>query len=248
GRQPDQGLHELGRLLPDGSAGPRERHDHPVVVTTMKCRAFPLRQVRLNGGPFHERQEVHRRYLRSVEADRLLAPFRIQAGLEPRAPRYGGWESRDISGHSLGHYLSAISLMQAATDDAGLLERVQYIVDELALCQRANGDGSVLPVHKAAFAGVRAGKIEASPVALNGVWVPFYTLHKLLAGLRDAYRLAKSATSLEVARKVADWLDGVLSPLEPEQIQEMLRTEHGGMNEVLADLSADTGERRYLAM
>jgi len=214
----------------------------------MKCQAFPLRQVRLAGGPFHERLEVHRRYLQSVEADRLLAPFRSQAGLEPRAPRYGGWESRDISGHSLGHYLSAISLMQAATGDVDLLDRVRYVVDEVALCQQANADGYVLPVDKTAFEGVRAGTIEASPFALNGVWVPFYTLHKLLAGLRDAHRLAESTTALHVARQVADWLDGVLSPLVPEQIQEMLRTEHGGMNEVLADLSADTGDGRYLAM
>ena len=214
----------------------------------MSCHAFPLRQVRLTGGPFHERQEVHRRYLRSVEADRLLAPFRIQAGLEPLAPRYGGWESRDIGGHSLGHYLSAISLMQAATGDIDLLERIHHIVAELALCQQANGDGYVLPVDKAAFEGVRLGRIEASPFALNGVWVPFYTLHKVLAGLRDAFRLAGSTMALVVARSVADWLDGVLSPLTPWQIQEMLRAEHGGMNEVLADLAADAGDRRYLEM
>lgn len=214
----------------------------------MKCRTFSLRHVRLTRGPFQERQETHRSYLRSVEADRLLAPFRLQAGLEPRAPRYGGWESRDISGHSLGHYLSAISLMQAATGDTELQERVHYIVAELAICQQTNGDGYVLPVDKAAFAGVRAGKIDASPFALNGVWVPFYTLHKLLAGLRDAYRLVENSTALRIACKVVDWLDGVLSPLTPDQIQEMLRTEHGGMNEVLADLSADTGDSRYLVM
>jgi DUF1680 family protein len=214
----------------------------------MECHPFSIRHVRLTRGPFHERQKIHRSYLRSVEADRLLAPFLLQAGLEPRAPRYGGWESRDIGGHSLGHYLSAISFMQAATGDADLRERVHYIVAELAMCQQANGDGYALPVDKAAFEGVRAGKIDASPFALNGVWVPFYTLHKLLAGLRDAHRLVESRTAVRIARDVADWLDGVLSPLTSEQIQEMLRTEHGGMNEVLADLSADTGESRYLDM
>lgn len=214
----------------------------------MRCSNFPPQRVRLTAGPFHERQEVHRRYLLRVEADRLLAPFRLQAGLESRAPRYGGWESRDISGHSLGHYLSAISLMQAATGDEELLSRVYFIVEELDLCQRANGDGYVLPVDKEAFEGVRAGRIEASPFALNGVWVPFYTLHKLLAGLRDAYRLAGNDKALVIARRVADWLDDVLVMLSDEQIQQMLRTEHGGMNEVLADLSADTGDGRYLAL
>lgn len=138
--------------------------------------------------------------------------------------------------------------MQAATGDAELQERVHYVVAELAICQEANDDGYVLPVDKAAFNGVRAGKIDASPFALNGVWVPFYTLHKLLAGLRDAHRLAGSSEAMIVARKVADWLDGVLSSLTAEQIQEMLRTEHGGMNEVLADLSADTGDGSYLHM
>ncbi|BCU78077.1 beta-L-arabinofuranosidase domain-containing protein [Luteolibacter sp. LG18] len=214
----------------------------------MSLSSFSLDRVRLTGGPFHERQELHRGYLLGVEVDRLLAPFRLQAGLDPRASRYGGWESRDISGHSLGHYLSAISLMQAATGDAELLRRVHHTVAELALCQAANGDGYVLPVDKTAFEGVRTGRIEATPFSLNGVWVPFYTLHKLLAGLRDAHRLASSHDALVVAAKVADWLDGVLSPLTAEQIQEMLRTEHGGMNEVLADLSADTGNPRYLRM
>ena len=209
---------------------------------------FPLSQVRLLSGLFKERQDVHARYLMMIEADRMLAPFRQQAGLAPKAARYGGWESRDISGHTLGHYLSALSLLHASTGDEVVRKRVVYIVDELAACQEENGDGYVLPVNKQAFVDLQAGRIKATPFALNGVWVPFYTQHKVLAGLRDAYRLAGNGRALEVERGLADWLDGILSRLSDEQVQQMLRTEHGGMNEVLADLAADTGEERYLRM
>ena len=213
----------------------------------MKACAFPLSQVRLlDGGIFKERQDVHSGYLLSIEADRMLAPFRLQAGLAAKAERYGGWESRDISGHTLGHYLSALSLLVASTGDERARERVDYIIDELAACQAANGDGYVLPVNKQAFEQLRAGKIEASPFSLNGVWVPFYTQHKVMAGLRDAFRLAGNSKALDVERRIADWLGKVLAGLSAGQIQEMLRTEHGGMNEVLADLSSDTGDVRYL--
>ena len=218
-------------------------------MTPLKVEPFPLSQVRLvDGGIFKECQDVHARYLLMVEPDRLLAPFRLQAGLPPKAERYGGWESRDISGHTLGHYLSAVSFLYGSSGDERVRERIDYIVNELALCQEANGDGYVLPVNKQAFEELRDGRIHASPFTLNGVWVPFYTQHKVFAGLRDAYRLAGNATALQVERRMADWLDGTLAQLNEAQIQEMLRTEHGGMNEVLADLSADTGDQGYLEM
>ena len=212
------------------------------------AKPFPLSQVRLLDGIFKERQDTHARYLMMIEPDRMLAPFRSQAGLPPKAERYGGWESRDISGHTLGHFLSALSLLYASTGDNRALERVNYIVDELAACQEANGDGYVLPVNKQAFQDLRDGKINASPFALNGVWVPFYTQHKVFAGLRDAYRLAGNASALTVERRIGDWLEEVLGGLDEDQIQEMLRTEHGGMNEVLADLAVDTGDKRYLSV
>ena len=217
-------------------------------IPRFQAGAFPLSRVRLLDGPLKQRQLVHSTYLLMVDPDRLLAPFRIQAGLPAKGERYGGWESRDISGHSLGHYLSALSLLYASTDEVRFLERVRYIVAEVAVCQQAIGDGYVLPVEKRAFTDLRAGIVNASPFALNGVWVPFYTLHKLLAGLRDAWRFAGATQALEIERRVCDWLDGILCGLSETQIQEMLRTEHGGMNEVLADLAADTGDDRYLRM
>lgn len=205
-------------------------------------------RVRLLDGPFKVRQDVHLKYLLSVEPDRLLAPFRQQAGLPPKAERYGGWESRDISGHSLGHYLSALAHMHAATGDGRILPYIEHIVAELDLCQEANGGAYVLPVSREAFEKLRAGEIEVSPFALNGVWVPFYTLHKLLAGLRDAWRLCGNARALEIERWFCDWLEEILRPLNPAQMQHILQCEHGGMNEVLADLSADTGDPKFLRM
>ena len=199
-------------------------------------------------GPFKVRQDVHLAYLLSVEPDRLLAPFRLEAGLPPRAERYGGWESRDISGHSLGHYLSALAFLHDACGDERLKPLVELIVSELSACQEANGGGYVLPVDRTAFAKLEGGEIEASPFALNGVWVPFYTLHKLLAGLRDAWRLMGNSLALEIEARLADWVNATLSPLDGAQIQTMLTCEHGGMNEVLADLSADTGNPKYLLM
>ena len=214
----------------------------------LHANPFPLSAVRLLDGPLKERQDIHARHLHAIEPDRLLAPFLTQAGLPPISERYGGWESRDISGHSLGHYLSALCHLHAATGETWILPRIHHIIGELSSCQAANADGYVLPVNKPAFAALREGRIEVTPFSLNGVWVPFYTLHKLLAGLRDARRLASSATALSVARGLADWLAVVLAPLSPAQIQEMLRAEHGGMNEVLADLAEDTRDARYLAM
>jgi DUF1680 family protein len=194
-------------------------------AVTSAVQPVPAGNVRLLDGPFKERQDVLREYLLRVEPDRLLAGFREQAGLPAKAKRYGGWEAKDINGHSLGHYLSAVAWM-------GLRDRVDYIVDELAACQRAHGDGYVLPLPKRYFDDLRAGKVQAGGFNLNGAWVPFYTLHKVLAGLRDA----GTPKALEVARGIVRWLDGVLSGLSDAQIQEMLRCEYGGMNEVLADL------------
>src|SRR5450755_4428862 len=103
--------------------------------TYSKAEPFPLAQIRLREGIFKERQDVHARYLMMIEPDRMAAPFRLQAGLPPKAERYGGWESRDISGHTLGHYLSALCFLYASTGNEGVRGRVDYLVDELAACQ-----------------------------------------------------------------------------------------------------------------
>ncbi len=220
------------------------------ILAPLKAEPFALGDVRLLDGPFKHSQELDHQYLLALEPDRLLAWFRKEAGLQPKAPVYGGWESQGVAGHTLGHYLSACSEMYQATGDEKLRDRVNYIVGELALCQIANGNGYVaaIPNGKKVFAELALGDIRSQGFDLNGAWVPFYTLHKDLAGLRDAYRLCGNTNALVVERKLAEFIDRTLSGLNHDQMQKILACEHGGMNELLADLYADTGDQKYLAL
>jgi len=169
--------------------------------------------------------------------------------LKPKADHYMGWENETIAGHSLGHYLSACSMMYQTTGDKRFLERVNYIVGELKFLQDADGDGYIgaFPNGKKILENeVAKGDIRSQGFDLNGIWVPFYTEHKMMAGLRDAYHLCGNSFALEVEKRFADWLDGIVSPLNDEQVQKMLRCEHGGISETLADLYADTKDQKYL--
>jgi len=216
------------------------------------ARPLPLSAVRLTGGPLKHAQDLDREYLLKLEPDRMLSYYRQRAGLKPKAPGYGGWDGdgRNLTGHILGHYLSAASLMWAATGDARFKERVDYIVSELKQVQDANGDGylGALAGGKERFAEVARGNIRSGPFDLNGLWSPFYVLHKVFAGLRDAYRYTGNRSALDLEVKFAGWTEGILAKLDDAQVQKVLNTEFGGMNEVLADLYADTGDRRWLAL
>jgi DUF1680 family protein len=214
------------------------------------AEAFNPHVVRLLAGEFKTGQGIATNYLLSLEPDRLLADFRTEAGLPKKADPYRGWEAETIAGHSLGHYLSAVSLAWAATGDPEFQRRVNYIVAELAECQKAGGDGYIAAFKngRKVYAEVAAGNIRSSGFDLNGSWVPNYTMHKVLAGLRDAYRLAGNQQALVVSQKLADWLNNIYVGLTDEQMQKVLACEHGGMNEVLADLYADTGDERYLKL
>lgn len=215
-----------------------------------EAEEFRLEDVRLLDGPFKHAMMKDAEYLLRLDADRLLSGFRKEAGLKPKAEAYGGWESMTIAGHSLGHYLSACALMFAATGDVRFRERVNYIIAELEECQRANGNGYVaaIPNGKKIFQEVSAGDIRVKPFDLNGGWVPWYTLHKLFAGLLDAHRYLQSTRALGIAVKLADWADATVAKLNEEQFQRMLDCEHGGMNEVLAEVYARTGNQKYLQL
>ena len=219
-------------------------------LVPMQADPFQPSQVRLLPGLFRDAMERDKAYLLSLEPDRLLAWFRKEAGLEPKAQVYGGWESMSIAGHSLGHYLSACSLLYANEKDQQLLERVEYIVDELALCQEKNGNGYVaaIPNGKKVFEEISRGEIRSAGFDLNGCWVPWYTMHKVMAGLRDACLYCGNRKALTVLTKLADWADRTTANLTDEQWQIMLDCEHGGMNEVLADVYALTGDSKYLQL
>lgn len=223
----------------------------------IKLRPLPLDAVRLTGGPLKHAQELDAKYLLELEPDRMLAYLRIRAGLQPKAKGYGGWDGggRQLTGHIAGHYLSAVSLMWAATGDARFKERADYIVNELKQIQDAQGDGYIGALldkdgvdGKVHFQELCRGVINSGGFDLNGLWSPWYVEHKIFAGLRDAYRYTGNRAALDVEIKFAGWADTILSKMDDDQIQRMLNTEFGGMNEVAADLYADTGDAKWLAL
>jgi DUF1680 family protein len=211
-----------------------------------QVQPFDLADVTLLDGPFKAAMGRDTAYLLSLDPDRLLHNFRTEAGLPPKAPIYGGWENSGVAGHILGHYLSALSMEYRATGDVRVKQRVDYIVGELALCQEKNGGGyvSAIPDGKAMFADVAAGHGDG----VHRGWVPWYTMHKLFAGLRDAYLYTGNAQAKDVLVKLSDWAIHTTSALSDDQWQIMLEQEHGGMNEVLADVYALTGNAQYLAL
>lgn len=215
-----------------------------------KVWAFDLEDVRLDDGLFKDAMERNAAWLLSLEPDRFLSWFRKEAGLEPKAEVYGGWESQGVAGHCLGHYLSACAMQYAATGDETFKERAAYIVEELALCQEKNGDGyaGAIPEGKRAFAEVSRGEIRSAGFDLNGIWVPWYTEHKVLAGLRDVHVQCGNKQALDVMIKLGDWVYEITKNLNDDQWQRMLACEHGGMNEVMADLYAMTGDGKYLTL
>jgi len=208
---------------------------------------FPLKDVRLLPSPFLQAQETNRQYLLALDADRLLAPFRREAGLSLPKPPYGNWESSGLDGHMGGHYLSALSLMWAATGDGTVRERLDYFVQELKKAQAQDGYLGGIPGGREAWNDIAKGKLHADNFSVNGKWVPWYNLHKIAAGLRDAWRYAGNEDARQMLVKFADWTVSMTNALSDEQMQSMLRAEHGGMNEVLADVYQLTGDQRYLA-
>ena len=211
---------------------------------------FPLGDVQLTESPFKHAQDLLREYLLAHDVERFLAPFRAEAGLPEKAPSYPNWESSGLDGHSAGHYLTALAQLVATSGDEELQQRLDAMVAGLAEIQAANGDGYVggVPGGRQMWRDIAGGQLKAESFGLNGGWVPWYNLHKTFAGLRDAWRLTRHEQAREVFLRLCDWCDRFASTLTDEQLQNMLRTEHGGMNEVLADAYAISGDEKYLAL
>jgi hypothetical protein len=219
---------------------------------------FPLEAVRLRPSQYLTAVESNRAYLLSLEPDRLLHNYRKNAGLEPKAAIYGGWENDTIAGHTLGHYLSALSLLHAQTGESEAPRLVTYIVAELAECQAQSGDGfvagftrrrgDVIENGRLAMEEVRRGNIRARPFDLNGAWSPFYNWHKVMAGLLDADRFCSEKPAIDVASRLGVYIEGLFAGLSEPQVQQVLLCEYGGLNESFAELHARTGQGRWLAM
>ena len=222
----------------------------------IRAELFNLDEIKLIGGPIYEQQEMNREYLHRLEPDRLLSWFRKEAGLDPKAPPYLGWESegRPLPGHILGFYMSGASMMVQATGDEILKDRLAYIVDELDDVQRANGNGYMLAIKdgKSAFREIVSGKIEIVGLPwtghmINAHFEPTYTLNKLMLGLYEIYKATGNEKAKRVLIKAADWFgEDVLDKLNEEQIQVVLDCEHGSLHESFADVYVLTGEKKYL--
>ena len=174
----------------------------------------PLNSVRLLDGPFADAVKANRKYLLALAPNRLLAPYLREAGLDAKAKPYGNWESIGLDGHTAGHYLSALATMIASGDDTpdGELKRqLDYMVSELGRCQKASSDGYVggVPGSSELWKAIGAGRVEA----INRKWVPWYNLHKLYNGLRDAYWFAGNQQAREILVRCGDWCEKITSGL-----------------------------------
>jgi len=218
----------------------------------------PIAAVRLRPSIFADALAANRSYLVSLDPERLLHNFYHSAGLEAPKPAYGGWEAMGIAGHSLGHWLSAASILIANTGDFELASKLDHTLAEMARIQSVHGDGycggttvernGKIVDGKVVFEEVRRGEISSHGFDLNGGWVPLYTWHKVHAGLIDAHRLAGNPRAMPVLLGIAGYLADVLEGLDDDQIQRVLAAEYGGLNETYADTYALTDNPRWLRL
>jgi len=220
-----------------------EPFDEPLTFAHNEIRyqatPFPMSDVRLLAGPCRQASDANRAYMERLTVHRLLHNFRLNAGLSSTAEAFGGWEApkSELRGHFTGHYLSACALGYASAGDPAIKARGDEIVAELARCQNKLGSG---------------GYLSAFPLELfdrldqrKGVWAPFYTVHKIMAGLFDMHLHAGNQQALEVVSKMASWADEWSAQKSEAHMQEILKTEYGGMNEVLYNVAAAANETRW---
>ncbi|MCM1355963.1 MAG: glycoside hydrolase family 127 protein [Staphylococcus sp.] len=203
---------------------------------------FDLADVRLLDSPFRHAMELNTEVLLRYDTDRLLAPYLKAAGLPPKGESFSCWDGLD--GHIGGHYLSALAIHSAATGNPELRARLDYMVGELTRCAEARGDGYVggVPGGDELWAAIKAGNVGM----IWKYWVPWYNVHKIYAGLRDAWVYTGSTQARKLFLGMCDWGLDVITPLSDGQMEAMLGNEFGGMDEVYADAYAMTGEKKYL--
>jgi DUF1680 family protein len=211
---------------------------------------FPLGDVKLLDGPLQKARDLNIRTLLQYDCDRLLAPYRIQAGLEPRKKAYPNWDGLD--GHVGGHYLAAMA-MNAATGNEECRRRMEYMISELQICADANvknhpewGKGYVggMPDSENIWSNFKKGDFQV----YSRAWAPFYNLHKMYAGLRDAWLYCGNEQAKALFLGFCDWAIDLTAGLSDAQMEQMMGNEHGGMNEVLVDAYAITGDPKYLTV
>jgi len=208
---------------------------------------FPLGNVKLLDGPFKQRMDLNGKTLLAYDVDRLMQPYLKEAGLTAKGAVFPNWAGLD--GHVGGHYLSALAMHYAATGDAQIKTRMDYVIGELKRSQDANGKDanfagylSGVPNGKALWLKIKSGNTGAQ----WDYWVPWYNIHKTYAGLRDAWIYAGDETAKAMFLKLCDWGLTITNPLSDAAVEGMMGNEYGGMNEVYADAYGMTKDVKYL--
>jgi len=211
---------------------------------------FQLSEVTLDDGPFKEALQTDFSYIKQLNPDRLLAPFLRESGLTPKAISYTNWENSGLDGHTLGHYVSALSMYWASTRDQVADSLLNYTLNELKRVQEANGNGYIggIPRSKALWDEIKSKNVRPTNFGLNDRWVPLYNIHKTFAGLKDAWVHAKKDIAKKMLISLTDWFIETTRPLSDNQVQHMLISEHGGLNEVFADLYDLIDDEKYLKL
>lgn len=215
----------------------------------LSSNSFPLADVVLLDGPFKHARDLNHKVLLEYDVDRLMQPFRKEAGLPEKGVRYPNWAGLD--GHVGGHYLSALALHYAATNNADCKKRLDYMLAEIKSCQDANainhpdwgiGYAGGVPNSRQVWSTFQKGDLTA----FRASWVAWYNVHKMYAGLKDAWLYAGSNEAKDMFLKFCDWAINITSAFTHEQMQTMLDIEHGGMNEIFADAYQMTGDQKYV--
>ena len=211
-----------------------------------QAQPFDLQNVRLLDGPFKDAMLRDRKYLHLLDADRLLHMFRVTAGLPSTAEPLGGWESPDfiLRGAFIGHYLTSCALMYLTADDGVLKDKANYIVTELAKCQKAMGGGYLSAFPEDYFDDIEAGEPGRTGISR----VSWYVIHKIMDGLLNMYKLIGNQQALDVLKNMATWAKWRIYRLDEDHLQEVLNIEHGGMKGLLLNLYAVTQDRDHLRL
>ena len=207
-----------------------------------------LNNTKLLYGTFKTSQNKGKEYLLYLDVDRLIAPFYEAVGKKPKKKRYGGWEAMGISGHSLGHWLTAASYMYGTTRDGDLLLKLDYVIKELKKIQSFDNKGYLSGFPRTCFDIAFSGRFEVNNFELAGHWVPWYSIHKVFAGLLDNYRITGNENTLDVLLKLCNWVFEGTKGMTDDEFQKMIICEIGGMNDTLAEIYNLTGNTNYLKL
>ena len=220
---------------------------------TLKISPLPLGSIKMTGDYCKNALEKESDYLEAFDEDRVLAGFRLNAGLKTSAAPYGGWESHLIGGHAMGHYFSALA--QAAVNPAlherrrrALRDKLERIIRGLSECQLENGFLWAGRISDPGNVEVQFDLVEqghGNDNIIEVAWVPWYTMHKILAGLLAAYSIAKIDMALDIAKKLGNWVCRRTESWDYNTRQTVLSVEYGGMNDVMYELYGITGEGKY---